>query len=465
MFLTFSETVNRDTLNESRIILHSMMDRSLGDSYTLSGGLVITNNAPLQVYQLSFDDANLIRNFSNLVVSPETTFLTVLEDAVRDMNDNPIIGESGLEVNENFVNDFVRPNLTDFHLDLNTGLLILTFTETVDASSINATQFTFLSAPGPNSTQYTLTGGYVVTFNCPTVTFQLSELDINNIKALSDLATDALNTFLSITKDAISDMNGNPVRDIPETEPLPTDQYTPDIRPPRLIGFGYDANKGSISLNFTETVNVDTLDFTALTLQADPSGPLPNRSYTLTGGEVLSGNSTMVMIELSVVDFNNIKRLPALGTMESNTYLTQEGLLKDTSGNEIVAILPPMFLAASFVIPDESDPSLEYFDIDLNQGSLTLVFDETVDISSLALDKIYLVSANVSLEEALDNENITVFSPTASSSPSPSGTNILIEFSFEDLNRLKILPLCVYNLNGRHYPTKACIIHRIQLSQ
>ena len=53
------------------------------------------------------------------------------------MNQNQVVEiERGIQVST-FYGDFVQPDLLSFHLDMNQGVLYLTFSETVNASSFD----------------------------------------------------------------------------------------------------------------------------------------------------------------------------------------------------------------------------------------------------------------------------------------------------------------------------------------
>lgn len=91
----------------------------------------------------------------------------------------------------------------------------------------------------------------------------------------------------------------NSVLEIATNSAHPAAQYTPDETAPELLNFTFDANSGSIAFTFSETVDVSTLNPSAITLQAGPSSPQPGRSYTLTGGVALTDNSTVVVLQLN----------------------------------------------------------------------------------------------------------------------------------------------------------------------
>ena len=155
---------------------------------------------------------------------------------------------------------------------------------------------------------------------------QLSEDDQNIIKQLYDLATTESNTWLYHTANFTSDMADNPIALIPDTEALQATRLIPDQTPPRLEMFDFDANTGMMTLVFSETVNVDSFMPNAITLQADETTTLDGRYYRLTEGYPVDENSTTIVFNLTVTDFNEIKRIPSLAISNSTLYLIHDDI-------------------------------------------------------------------------------------------------------------------------------------------
>ena len=437
--LSFSETVNVQTLNVSAF---SLVSGFAGASYQLTAGEILTDNDPVVVIQLLQIDTDIIRNITELAVSPLSTFLSVTSSGIMDMNGNEVVSVN-LQPVQVYVPDMVQPNLTSFHLDLDQGILYFTFSETVNVSSLDPTQFTLQSSLDVNSTSYALTGGDLQDYNSPDISLTITDEDLNQIKFYWDLATSQFDTFLSFPMEALEDMAGNPVTAEPVDSPQQAAQYTPDDTRPELLFFTYDADAGNLTLTFSETVNVDSFDPSALTLQSEPSMPDSNGSYTLTGGVVLTGNSTVLLLQLTDSDLNEVKRLSELATFENNTFITISPLLvDDMNGNAVVEIQPPQSLFSDNFTIDDTRPQLEYFDIDLDEGTLTLQFDETVNRSSLDFTQLTLISAAFSPNTSI---SLTL---TGGTSPSTDNTQLVIEFSFEDLNEIKRLSLCDFDMDG-----------------
>ena len=147
-----------------------------------------------------------------------------------------------------------------FDLDMNTGMIHLTFNETVNVSSLiveqitlqsdlyeteNTTQFVFNSASGTGSNSP----------DWPTITINIGSDDLNEIKRLSDLAISANTTYLSLMQFSIEDTNANRV--VPTV--ITVTNYTEDATPPQVTSFTFDLNLGQLHFTFSETVNVLSL--------------------------------------------------------------------------------------------------------------------------------------------------------------------------------------------------------------
>lgn len=171
----------------------------------------------------------------------------------------------------NFTQDKVNPILNSFSLDINIGVLNLTFSETINATSVDFTQLTLQHTSSYPLLTYTLTTGLVISDNDPLLTLILNPTDLNLIKTIDELADTnynaLLNTYLAITTRAIRDMNGNYNNELrSDIGALGVSAVIPDTTRPTLINASLDLNVGMMSLTFDETVREETIDMTEITL-------------------------------------------------------------------------------------------------------------------------------------------------------------------------------------------------------
>ena len=441
LLLTFSEVVNASTINLQQFTLQGTFNASnQKNSYTLTAGAFSFNYSTQVAILLSRNDLNEIKRLNNLATSVSNTFLTITSSALRDMNMNKVVAlvnaVSALQVTL-FTPDTVPPQLTAFTLDMNVGTMMLYFSETVRTSTFNATALTLQSTSsiGPVTQQ--------VTFNSSTQTLSpnssaflvnISRNDLNAIKYFLNLAKEANNTFLSITSWAIADMSGNKVVATQANSALPVVAYTPDVTGPVLQSFDLDLNLGTLTLHFDETVNVTSMMFNLLTIQASLL-PL-SANYTLLAGHVQGTNSPDVSIVLDVGDLNQIKLNTQLATGANNTYLTvMEGTVVDMSSYENEAVFRQLKVAK--FTPDATSPQLVRFNIDLTAQTMLLYFSEPVNASSFNPSGITLVSGP---------GGNSSYKLTAGNTSSSDGTIILVNLDVYDLNRIKALETLAISL-------------------
>lgn len=442
LVLTFNETVNASSLyTPSFQLLNETPADSNTSTYqlttnsTIEGGDLIDQHSTVITIQLGASDLNEIKFLTRLAVSNDSTYLAVTSSGISDMNGNALveIPTDDAQPVKNYFEDVIRPNLVQFDLDMNLGLLTLIFSETVNASSLQPVEITVLGEDS-NSTEYVLTlaGARQTSGEDSTVIeIYILDSDLNEIKRQRGLATNDSNTYLSITEDLINDMNLNPVVTISETNALPVRAFTNDTTSPLLLGFDLNLTSEILTLTFSETVRVDTLDVTQITLQ---NGPLFSEFWMLADGVPLTTDDTVVSIRLQNGDLNQIKNLTDLATNGNNTYISVTQLLiQDMNSNNNDQRPPSIPIQATEFVEDMIRPELASFDLDMDgSGLLTLSFSETVNVSSLDVTQITL----------LMDRNVTVELHSLSSlsyPSSPNGPVVEIQIHMDDLNRIKMI--------------------------
>lgn len=439
--LTFDETVDVSTFSITSVILQ---DRQTRPTQSVTLGALSTIESPdgtVVVIRLSDDDFNLITSTFPLATMDTNTFISIEAGTVDDTNGNPsidILPSNAMQITSH-VEDTIRPSLISFDLDLDNGVVVLVFSESVNITSFDQTQLTFQNDQSSPSSTYTLVGGVASPQRISTVIdLSLFMNDLNRIKALPDLASQRGNTYLSITSGTVRDMNNNNVVSRSMNDALFVTGYVEDRTGPEINGFDLDYNSGVLSVYFDETVDLGTLNPRALTFQSmlrEGSG----NSHTLTSSERLdTGLLTFTRIQLSDSDLNELKRL-RICTTETECYMYSSSLLvQDVPGNRNKPILSTAPLILGNYIPDLTLPQVtNYIEFDVNAGLFTLEFSETVDVGSLNFSEI-------TLENAYTNAT-HVFSFEELSSTDGDSVNVTFEVSEDDLNRLKLnTDLCTH---------------------
>ena len=439
MNLTFNDVMNKDTLSPSLITLRSNLETEYDNStYKLTGGTSPSDDGFEIQLVFSATDLNAIKSRFGLAVANTTTYITFTADTIQD---SAGLSVERVELNNEFsasivIPDTTSPQLDGFTVDLNEEVLILVFSEVVDMHTFDTSQITLQSRKNyQNATIYNLTGG--ITFEERTalsVTIELTDPDLNEIKRLQDLLTNRSDSFISITEALVKDTNDNPVVEIPMIDALQASEFKKDMVRPILEYFSLDLNKGVLSLTFDETVNSSTLNISLIVIQNSFNANDDDTVYQLKSGSVSTSTSDLdgdhvLFVNISNSDLNEIKSRLELGTGKDNTFIRLlENAVEDISKNGISEIENGAAIKITNFTEDQNSPELTRFDIDLSNDQITLTFSESVlpetfDPLSLTL----LANQSSSIQYQLKSSNTS----------SPIGPIIVINLSKEDSDAIK----------------------------
>ena len=351
--LTFSDIIAASSFNASAITLQSAPTRQEAQWHTLTQSITSSPDGSMIVAQLFIADLNEIKRINNLCTAASNCFITVTPYVARDVNGLQTIAitdGNALPVTS-FNADTTRPELITWDLDIDNGILSLTFSETVDAFSLQSTELTLQSTSAVSSLTESvfLTNATLLSSSAPFIAISLTENDLNAIKRYTNLGTSTENSFLSITETFISDTNGNPIEPISSSAAQFVMSFQPDMTQPELLSFTINITSGLLSFTFSETVNVSSFNASGLTLVngqpiTDVNGELqPVSNYTLTSGTLRSEfNDPVVVFALSQQDLNAIIATNSLATSVNGTYITATSLtIFDMSQNPLLSI--PLF--------------------------------------------------------------------------------------------------------------------------
>jgi hypothetical protein len=269
--------------------------------------------------------------------------------------------------------------------------------------------------------------------------------DLNNLKHKKWFGKGEDTTFIIISNATIQDMAGNRVEPIGRSSPLQIrgGGFTPDTTPPRLATgneFSLDLNTDTLILNFDETIDFETVDLTKISVLARPNASA-TESFIFTGPNYLMSPQSFEDLQTSVrvlllsEDLNKIKQKTGLAVTDATTVLSlSRNAIFDTAdvanGIEEVASSTGVSHANDHV-EDGIPPVLLSFVLDLNRGEIELEFSETVDSSTLLVERLRLQSNASSVPVELRKFGI----PTkAISAPA---TKVVVEISEADLNDIK----------------------------
>ena len=436
--LTFSETINKTSIEPSFISLQSSPGSNPLALYRLTGGTVTTENEILVQIHLTTEDSNEIKRFQDVATDSTNTYLTFLNGMAYDyaLPRLPIVEVTdGIPVNETcYIPDVTPPVLDAFNLDLGNDTLTLFFSETVSVDQFNFTGITLIG-DSPNSLRQ-LTGGELLTDDSHIISFSLAFDDANFVKNISELATTDKNAYIILTNETVRDMNGNAIETIEPENAVPITNLTFDETSPRLDGFNFDLDNGKLTLFFSETVDVATLDVTQITMHDGPDG---EENHTISSASFSnSPNGPVVVIQLSDNDLNQVKHLPALATHADYTWITiTSDSINDTSNNQVTAVIEPQMVNSDGFIADDTNPRLLGFRFDTNDSLIiVLTFSETVNVDTLD-------PTQFEFRIYQDNDcmlNNCTYNLTGGNTSSVNSTEVTIYVTQTDLEAIRLVP-------------------------
>ena len=383
IYFTFDEVIDPFTLTLSVLVLQNLAS-SPTETYTLTGDISDSETPSLSL-NVSFneEELNAVKGIRDLFVSPNTAFISFPAEFVSDMAGNPVTAESGVKA-ISFVFDTTPPQLLMYTLDMDEGLLIFNFSEIVDASTLNLSQFVLHNHRNFSlSTASVVLEHTTVTTNSASYAIEIAREDINYLKLNTSLATELSNTYLTFNNGSVADMVGNDI--IGEEGKVPS-EFIADATGPELSGFILDFGLGRVELTYSEPVNIDTFVVTAYTL-LNASMAEGISSFTFTqDSSAIGSNGDVIYIEIGIQDLNDIKRFRDLATKLEDTFLSVISTgVQDMVGNPIQQRPPENAVQVTDLLPDEVGPFLRDFVLDLDDGELQLTFSETANSSSIDL--------------------------------------------------------------------------------
>ena len=398
--LSFSETVKASTLSVTGLTLQDAAPST--KSFTLTTSTASSTNSDVVLVTLSTADLDSIKALYPLSSSKATSYLRINANTVYDMSAQgvvAIVNANAIQANS-YTADATSPTLQHYSLNLNTGTLVLTFSETVDGSTLTTSAITLQSASNMNGLvaathQYTLTGGSYSPQLSTVISVSLSTADLNAIKALPIIAITNSGTFLSLTSSAVKDVYGNAITVIASTAGQASSSFTPDATSPVLSSFDINMSLGTLTLSFSEPVDATSVSVTAITLQNAATLVYSANAFQLTSGSTSSAVDSMtIQVTLSAADLNSIKLIRPLARSRGSSFIViASSLVKDTSANSVTPIIDGQAQEAASYTADTIAPTLQQFDLDMNTGILIMTFSEVMDITTLHRDYFLLQCA------------------------------------------------------------------------
>ena len=105
-----------------------------------------------------------------------------------------------------------------------------------------------------------------------------------------------------------------------------------------------------------------------------------------------TGSSTdgyVVTVDIGPVDLFNLKSTQGIGTSVNSSYLTMTGsAIDDSEGVDAIAVTDGKGIKAANFAEDMAPPEFGGFSLDMNATTLALTFSESMNLSSLLVNKL-----------------------------------------------------------------------------
>jgi len=335
--LHFDEPIHVSSFDVLSLTAQKSSNGADGNNVVLEGAADVGATDGLQVdVVLTTLTLDRIKFNSVMYVSTITSYLSVRSTFAVDMAGNsiaPILSTAALRASSYQV-DVTSPTLVQYELNMNIGELTLTFSETISEVSFTVTEVqlqsaSYVAAADIGSFAYTLTGG-AVSFSAlsTVVTVQLTLLDMNILKQ-REIGRSAVASWLVFTSSTVQDKSGDRVVALVNGQNAQMAAvYTPDTTRPVVNSLSLSMNTGVLTLSFSETVRVSTLQTAQLTLQSTATG---GQSVTFTSSTVSTANNgPVVSVNIGAPDLNTVKQLRQLCRGASSSFLSfTAGMIND----------------------------------------------------------------------------------------------------------------------------------------
>jgi len=440
--IVFDEPVNKDTFTATAITLLSDASK-VSDTQvrTLTSTWQSTATEPSDdrttfIVTLGQDDLDAIKLHNVMAVGDvdaagsgdgqtSSLFLSYTSDLVDDFASQAATAvlDSAADEVTSVVADTTSPELSFFKIDMENGVITLTFNEPILASTLDAQKFTVQDA-ATATVEYELTGGVESTTNGRIATIALTGSDLDNLKRFA-LASGETDTYIRLTDEAVKDMNDQQVSAKADGFAIRASAYEGDASAPTLESFDLDMNNEKLTMTFSETVLASSVEETKFAIANKAVGEAGHKLVSLQIDSTASTvDHTIVTISLSTSDMNVLKEDATLAQDGASTKLSiTAAALADLSGNPIAAA----FVAVTTYTPDSTNPDLADFSIDLDDGKIALTFSETVKSSSLDTTKITLS----------DGAGFTLVLKDGSDATSEPATVVEFTLDGDDLDTIK----------------------------
>jgi hypothetical protein len=302
--LEFTETMDLSQVDATAITLQSAANISVGDSFPLTGEVDVDRaDDDIIVITLSEDDLANLKLKDSIGLTKGQSFISVQNTFVDDKEGVAVTAISSLTARgaDTFTEDSTAPSLEAFSFSLNDGSIELIFDEPVRASTLQTSLLSLVNKETDATASVAISGASASSINDLSLTLNITDAELNEVKLKTGLCTDILDCFISLSNDTVEDIAGVSITSVTK-EAI---SFTNDTTNPTLTEFTYTVDSGAtLVLSFDETMESDSLVISSITLQDAATATI---EHTLVNADLLSGDGTAFSIAIDSVDVDAIK--------------------------------------------------------------------------------------------------------------------------------------------------------------
>jgi len=415
LILSFNEPVDATQTFPAKFTLQSDKTATPGFSRTLASATVIAESPKTATntitIQLAETDISVIKLDGTVGTSTLNTYLAFADGATKDTKGLGIIGlaDSAARKADLHIEDSTFAELQSFDMNLELRTLTLHFDEIMNPETLVPSAITIRAAKNSDAEpKYTLTNSASSSVAGQVVVITLSNEDFLGLSLKNGLATNQLDTYLTLTVSALKDAFARDVLGVRIANSPRVDTFNADSGAPRISDSVLDMAKGELGLTFSEAVNKEVFSFTEISLQhvqnldelgsnAPPAIPITNAALVTRPSAAIpttivtwAEDYRSVVLKLNDDDLDKIKGRTDLGTTEENTFLVFSGDLVADFAPTPNPVVEGTSSNALRIVRHEVDtvkPKLKSYGVNMDTGVFSLHFDETMQAEKIKMEK------------------------------------------------------------------------------
>jgi hypothetical protein len=354
-----------------------------------------------------------LRLYPLLGSSNMTTYLSIDRGAIyssESENSNAEYSSTDAFQVTTYVKDILPPFVVQYTLDMNSGVMNLTFSEPINNSTFQLDGLAFQNIRN----NYLGTGSYVKLINQGysiiltgiynlQLSVHLGTENLNLLKILGNLCINPSTTFLSSWQPFVNDTAGNPINLVAfdKFSGMATDFYTYDITPPSLLSWAFSYNTGVLVLYFSEVVDLAFFNYSKISFSSskivDSSTVLLNVG---TPGPPVALRASFMNLTIFGDELNNLKSQTVLFRNISTTYLVLGASAvvdaAELANNYLgVDATSTNAMKIGTLQQDTIPPVVSFFTVNLTAHTLSITFSEIVSIGTFQLSAITVQNSSL----------------------------------------------------------------------